>query len=59
MLGACWARVINETTALLNSRRAAYLAQNASALAGLEGQVDGQVASVERQYGIKLALVGS
>jgi hypothetical protein len=59
VLGACWANVINETTALLNGRRAAYLAQNASALAGLESQVDGQVASVERQYGIKLALVGS
>lgn len=59
VLGACWAKVINETTALLNGRRAAYLAQNASALAGLESQVDGQVASVERQYGIKLALVGS
>ena len=59
VLGASWAKVINETTALLNARRAAYLAQNASALAGLESQVDGQVASVERQYGIKLALVGS
>ncbi len=59
VLGACWAKVINETTALLNGRRAAYLAQNASALSGLESQVDGQVASVERQYGIKLALVGS
>ena len=59
VLVACWARVIDETTALLSGRQAAYLAQNASALAALESQVDGQVASVERRYGIKLALVGS
>jgi hypothetical protein len=59
LLAACWARVINETTALLSNRQAAYLAQNASALGALESQVDGQVTSLERQYGIKLALVGS
>jgi hypothetical protein len=58
VLAVCWARVINETTALLSGRQAAYLAQNASALAALESQVDGQVASLERRYGIKLALVG-
>ena len=59
VLAACWAKVINETTALLSSRRAVYLAQDASALAALESQVDGQVTSLERRYGIKLALVGS
>jgi hypothetical protein len=59
VLAACWAKVINETTALLSSRRAIYLSQNASAVAALESQVDAQVASVERRYGIKLALVGS
>jgi hypothetical protein len=59
VLAACWAKVINETTALLSGRRDAYLAQNASALAALESQVDGQVTSLERRYGIKLALVGS
>ena len=59
VLAACWARVIDETTALLSGRQAAYLAQNASALGALESQVDGQVTSLERQYGIKLALVGS
>jgi hypothetical protein len=59
VLVACWAKVINETTALLNARRASYLAQNASTLAGLESQVNGQVASLERRFGVKLALVGS
>jgi hypothetical protein len=59
VLAACWARVIDETTALLSGRRATYLTQNASALAALESQVDGQVTSLERRYGIKLALVGS
>ncbi|MGH2896529.1 MAG: hypothetical protein ACRDPM_25110 [Solirubrobacteraceae bacterium] len=59
VLAACWARVINETTALLSGRRAAYLAQNESALAALQRQVNGQVSSLERRYGIKLALVGS
>ncbi len=59
VLAACWAKVINETTSLLNARRAAYVAQNASALAALESQVNGQVTSLERRYGIKLALVGS
>ena len=34
VLAACWAKVINETTALLSGRRAAYLAQNASAVVG-------------------------
>ena len=57
VLAACWAKVINETTALLSGRRAAYLAQNANAIAALESQVDGQVTSLERRYGIKLALV--
>ena len=59
VLAACWTKVIDETTALLSSRRVAYLALNANALSGLEKQVDGQVTSVERQYGIKPALVGS
>jgi hypothetical protein len=59
VLAACWTKVIDETTALLSSRREAYLAQNANALSGLEKQVDGQVTSVEREYGIKPTLVGS
>ena len=59
VLATCWAKVINETTALLSGRRAAYLAQNASAVAALQSQVDGQVTSVERRYGIKLTLGGS
>ncbi len=59
VLAVCWARVINETTSLLSGRRTAYLAQNASALAALESQIDGQVTSLEGRYGIKLALVGS
>ncbi len=59
VLVGCWAKVINETTALLSGRRAAYLAQNGSALAALQSQVDGQVTSLQRRYGIKLALVGS
>ena len=58
VLAACWTRVINETTALLSARQAVFLAQNANALAALEGQVNGQVSSLERQYGIKLTLVG-
>jgi hypothetical protein len=58
VLAACWAKVIDETTALLNGRRAPYLAQNASAVAALESQVDGQVTTLERQYGIKLTLGG-
>jgi hypothetical protein len=59
VLAACWTNVIDETTALLSSRRAAYLAQNASALSALESQVNGQVSTLERRYGIKLALGGS
>jgi tartrate dehydratase beta subunit/fumarate hydratase class I family protein len=59
VLVGCWAKVINETTALLSGRRAAYLAQNGSALAALQSQVDGQVTSLQRRYGIKLALVRS
>ncbi len=59
VLATCWANVINETTMLLSSRRTAYLAQNANAVAALQSQVDGQVTSVERQYGIKLALGGA
>jgi hypothetical protein len=58
VLAACWTRVIDETTVLLSARQATYLAQNASAVAALERQVDGQVASLARQYGIKLTLVG-
>jgi hypothetical protein len=59
VLAVCWVKVINETTALLSSRRPAYLAQNANALSALESQVDGQVTSLEHRYGIKLALGGS
>lgn len=59
VLVACWATVINETTALLSARRVVYLTQNASALSAIESQVDGQVTSLERQYGIKLQLEGS
>jgi hypothetical protein len=59
ILAACWAKVINETTALLSARRTTYLAQNATALAAMESQVDRQVASLERQYGIKLQLGAS
>ena len=59
VLATCWTKVIDETTAELSARRAVYLAQNASALVALESQVDGQVSSLERRYGIKLALVGS
>lgn len=59
VLAACWAKVINETTALLSGRRAAYLTENANAVAALQSQVNGQVTSLERQYGIKLALGGS
>lgn len=58
VLAACWARVINETTTLLNGRRASFLAQNASALAAMESRIDGQVTSLERQYGIKLVVLG-
>ena len=56
VLVACWTKVINETTALLNGRRPAYLAQNANTLSALQSQVNGQVTSLERQYGIKLTL---
>jgi hypothetical protein len=59
VLATCWAKVIDETTALLSGRRATYLAQNANALTALESQVDGQVTSLERRYGIKLELGGS
>jgi hypothetical protein len=59
VLATCWAKVIGEATAELSARRAAYLAENASALAALESQVNGRVTSLERRYGIKLALVGS
>jgi hypothetical protein len=59
VLATCWAKVINETTTLLSDRRAAFLAQNANAVAALQSQVDGQVASVERRYGVKLTLGGS
>jgi hypothetical protein len=59
VLGTCWANVIDETTALLSARRAVFLTQNASVIAALQSQVDGQVRALERQYGISLALVGS
>jgi hypothetical protein len=59
VLATCWAKAIDETTAELSARRTVYLAQNGSALAALESQVDGLVSSLERRYGIKLALVGS
>jgi hypothetical protein len=59
VLATCWAKVINETTALLSTRRAVYLAQNANAVAAFQGQVDGQVTSLEHRYGIKLTLGGS
>jgi hypothetical protein len=59
VLAICWAKVINETTALLSARQAAFLAQNENAVSGLQTQVDGQVTSLERQYGIKLTLGGS
>jgi len=56
VLATCWTKVINQTTALLSGRRAAYLAQNANAVSALQSQVNGQVTSVERRYGIKLTL---
>lgn len=59
VLAACWAKVIDRTTGLLSARRAAYLTQNASAVAALQSQVNRQVISLERRYGIKLALVGT
>jgi hypothetical protein len=59
VLAKCWAKVINETTTLLSGRRTAYLAQNANAIAALQSQVNQQVTSLERRYGIKLALVGA
>jgi predicted transcriptional regulator with HTH domain len=59
VLAACWTKVINETTALLSARRATYLAQNASAVTALQSQINGQVAGLQRRYGIKLSLVGS
>lgn len=59
VLATCWAKVIDETTALLSARRATYLAKNASAIAALETQVDQQVRSLGRQYGLKLVLAPS
>jgi hypothetical protein len=59
VLAACWTKVINETTALLNGRRPAFLAQNANVLSALQSRVDSQVTSLERQYGIKLTVGGS
>ena len=59
MLATCWAKVIDETTALLSARRATYLAKNASAIAALESQVDQQVDPLGRQYGLKLVLAPS
>ena len=59
ILAACWTAVINETTALLSSRRAAFLTQNASALQALESQINAQVRSLGQQYGLKPALSGS
>jgi hypothetical protein len=59
VLAACWTKVIDATTAQLSARRTAYLTQNASALAALQSQVDGQVTSLARRYGLKPALAGS
>lgn len=59
VMAACWTKVINATTALLNDRRATWLAQNATAVAALQNDINGQVTSLERRYGIKLTLVGS
>lgn len=59
VLAACWTKVINDTASMLNSRRADYLAQNASAIAALQSQINARVTSLGRRYGIKLALVGS
>jgi hypothetical protein len=59
VLAACWTKVIDTTTALLNDRRAIYLAQNATAIMALQSQINGRVASLERRYGIKLTLVRS
>lgn len=56
VLVTCWSKVIDETTTLLSGRRTAYLAQNANALSAIQTQVDGQVSSLERRYGIKLVL---
>lgn len=59
ILVACWAKVINATTALLSGRRATYLAQNENALAALESQVNAQVTALRREYGLKLGLAGA
>lgn len=59
VLATCWAKVIDETTALLSARQTVFLAQYASEVAALESQVNGQVTSLERQYGLKLTLSGS
>jgi hypothetical protein len=59
VLAACWSKVINTTAALLNDRRTTWLAENATAVAALQSQINGQVASLERRYGIKLTLVRS
>lgn len=59
ILATCWAKVIDETTTLLTGRRATYLAQNESALAAMESQVDRQVTSLDHRYGIKLVLGSS
>jgi hypothetical protein len=59
VLATCWSRVIDETTALLSARRAAFLAQNANAIAALQRQIDGQVVALGHRYGIGLTLVAS
>ncbi|HTU94886.1 MAG TPA: hypothetical protein VMF14_03530 [Solirubrobacteraceae bacterium] len=59
VLAACWTKVINTTTDLLTGRRATYLAQNATAVSALQSQINRQVAALQRQYGIKLTVVGS
>lgn len=59
ILGACWTAVINETTAQLSSRRATWLTQNASALQALESQINAQVKSLGRQFGVKPVLGAS
>jgi hypothetical protein len=59
VLARCWVKVIDQTTAVLSGRRDEYLAQNANALSAMERQVDGQVSTLERRYGIKLQLEGT
>jgi hypothetical protein len=59
VLATCWAKVIDETTALLSARQTTFLAEHADAIATLQRQVNAQVTSIARQEGIKLTLVAS